>query len=373
MADLETQRGELQRKILDLDLQDGEDRGKDIGIEAIKANWPEAKRLIGNWWDAYKEWETLDTFNVAVAERRMTMRSFGPEFDYQVSKTIPMNIAEDSRFYANSARQKVADPTTHRRAFNTAVTSGHYAKPFRGIDTAPFANPKNFQTREEKYKHGLHDLSVKLLIPGGQWYDQAKIQKPQNVGNPENLGFKAQSHHSGTPEGEKPHFCFLPISKPEDQYVIYKLVQYAKALGPTIPDLDTLIRKYRSKMTRVKLAHHYDMATGYIAVATPDRDGDLPYKVSFSVGNIAKKRKEEGGGIVFVSTSILKARKQAYFRHNASVLKIGNEIVIAMRRHLGPFPVYAYYDAGIFRCYDIKGGRPEPNGKTISALGVASW
>ena len=373
MPDLELQRGELQKIVLDLDLDKGQDRGETKAAKFIKEHYLDAKLLIENWWAAYEEWEKLDTFNTAVSERRMTMRSFGTDFSYQVSKTIPMNIADDQRFYANSARDKVANPATARDNFNKAVNSGLYAKPSRGIDTSEFAKPGNFASREDKYKHGLHDISVKLLVPGGRWYAEAKMKLPPNVGNPQNKGFKAQSHHSGTNENEKPHFCFLPVSKPEDQYVIYKLIQCAKTLKTDIPDFDTLIRGYRSKMTRVKLAHHYDMGTGYVAVATPDRPGELPYKVSFSIGNTAKRRLEEGGGVVAVSSEILKARKQAYFKHNASVVRIGNEIVIAMRRHLGPFPVYAVYDAGVFRCYDIKAGKPEPNGKTISALGVASW
>ncbi len=370
MADLETHRGELQRKILDLDLDKGEDQGEAKAIEFIKANYPEAKRLIGDWWTAYKDWEELDTFNTAVAERRMTMRSFGPEFSSQVNKTIPMNIADDKRFYSNPAREKVADPTAARGILAQAHTAGLYAKPSRGIDTKAFADPANFKNRAEKYKLGLHDISVKLLIPGGRWYDEAKIAKPQNVGNPANLGFKAQSHHSAT---ASPHFCFLPVSKPEDQYVIYKLVLYAKALRTTISDLDTVVRGYRSEMTRVKLANHYDMGTGYIAFATPNRPDNLPYKVSFGIGNTTKKRQEEGGGVVPATSEILKARKQAYFKHNANVLRIGNEIVIAMRKHKGSFPVYAVYEGNVFKCYDIVGGQPKPNGKTISALGVASW
>jgi hypothetical protein len=373
MSDLDTQRGELQTNIFDRDFVAQEDRGEDEAAKYIKGNYLNAKRLIENWWKAYEDWEKQDTFNVAVSERRMTMRSFGPEFSRQVSKTIPMNIADDKRFYANSARQKVPDAIAARRDFNQAVTSGLYAKPNRGIDSSAFAVPANFSSRAEKYKLGLHDISVKMLIPGSGWYTEARIAQPQSVGNPDNKGFKAQSHHSGTRETDKPHFSFLPVSKPEDQYVIYKLIQCAKKIGSDIPDFETLIRGYRSSMTLVKLSNHYDMGTGYIAIETKGPKDTLPYKVTYGIGNTTKRRAEEGGGLIGVTAEILKARKQAYFKHNANVMKIGNEVVIAMRKHRGPFPVLAFYDAGIFRCYDIKAGKPEPNGKTISAMGVASW
>jgi hypothetical protein len=64
-----------------------------------------------------------------------------------------------------------------------------------------------------------------------------------------------------------------------------------------------------------------------------------------------------------------------YFEHRADILKYGNnEIVIAMRQHAGPFPVYAVYDNGTLRCFDIVNGQMvlQP-GQTISAIGVASW
>jgi hypothetical protein len=368
MADLEIYRGELQSKILDLDLPDGEARGDPAAIEFIKTKWVDAKLLIDGWWGAYKEWEGKDTFNEAVSHNRMTMRSFGVEFDTQVKKTAPMNIAEESRFYSDSSRTKVADPATHQSAFN-AIVSGPkapvfgwkkgsepkpspYAKLNRGIDTSAFAVPANFLSREAKYKHGLHDLSVKLIVPN------------QNV--------KEQSHHKGSLE---PHFCFMPISKPEDQSVIYTLIRYAKALRTVKPEFDTLIRGYRSEMTRVKLAHDYDMGTGLVAVETPGRVDNLPYKVSYSLGDKTKRRSEDGGGEIPVTAELVRMRKQAYFKENARVIRTGNEFVIAMRKHAGQFPVYAVYAGGTFNCYTI-GGDNKPNplvGKTISANGVANW
>jgi hypothetical protein len=362
MADLNLERDALQSNIVD----------KGNATTIIQQNSVEAIRLIKNWWTAYEEWEEHDTFNTAVAEHRMTMRSFGSSFEKQLKKTIPMNIAENDRFYANSDRGKLSriSQQQHQQAFQLAVTptppmfgwskknpepAKVYANPYRGLDTTPFANPANFASREDKYRLGLHDLSVKLFISGA---DVATY------------GVKEQSHHQ---EQANPHFCFLPLSKPEDQYVIFKLIQYAKELSQKVPALYTLTREIRGKMTRVKLAHHYDMGTGYVAVPTPS--GPLPYKVSFSVGNSAKLREDEqkeGKQTTLMTIETLRARRKAYFEQNANVLKLGNEFVIAMRRHKGPFPVYAYYDGGVLKCFDIVGGQRVENGHTISALGLFS-
>jgi hypothetical protein len=386
MADLDLIRGELQRTIINLDPVDGEARGYPLALAYIKANWNGATRLIEDWWDAYKEWEGNDTFNNAVTESRMTIRSFGDGFDKsmfkdafsaQKSKTVPMNIAEETRFFSNSNRTPVTNPGTHQTAFNTLVAGPKapfggwrkgkepilpYAALNRGIDNSAFATPANFMSREQKYKLGLHDLSVKLLIPN------------QNI--------KENSHHKGAKE---PHFCFLPISKPEDQYVIYTLIRYAKALKVEKPDLDTLIRRYRSEMTRVKLAHDYDMGTGLVAVHTPGRGDNLDYKVTYSLGDKTKKREEEGVKkigtaqskvpMIDVTPEVLSVRKQAYFRENARVIRSGNEFVIAMRKHHNPlFPVYAVYKAGTFERYTIGDtGKMEPTTGRITATGTANF
>ncbi|HTW78924.1 MAG TPA: hypothetical protein VME23_05180 [Terracidiphilus sp.] len=369
MADLEIKRTQLHGNILDLDLPNGEERGDPLATAFIQNNWNNARHFIGEWWDAYKEWEEHDTFNTAMAQGRMTMRSFGEAFDTQVKKTAPMNIAETSRFYSDSNRTQVTDPTQHEAAFKEAVSGpkppmfgwkkgqepppSPYAKLNRGIDASAFAVPANFATREAKYKNGLHDLSVKLVIP--------------------NTDIKQQSHHQGS---TKPHFCFLPISKPEDQYVIYTLTRYAKALKATLGDFYTLIRGYRSEMTRVKLANELDMDTGLVAVATPGRTDNLPYKVSYSLGgNTKDKGPDKSYKMIPVTPEVLRMRRQAYFIEHAKVLKSGNEVVIAMRKHAGPFPVYAVYDAGTLKCFTVGADNKlkfTPN-RTISATGVANW
>ena len=391
----------LHKAILDLDLND-DDQGKAAATAVIRQDWKKAERLIKEWWSAYKAWESADTFNQAVAEHRMTMRSFDGAFDKLLNKTGPMNIASEDRFYANSDRQPVAGPpagaTSHKEKFSAIVDPKPtgmgwtvrnpkppvvYGAPNRGINTTAFMKPANFKTRKLKYQLGLHDLSVKLVIPGRQWFAAAQIKEPESIKNPKDKGVKAQSHHSAP---GKAYFCFLPLSKPEDQYVIYKLVRYAKALRMEIPDLYELILGYRSEMTRVKLAHGFDMGTGYIAVETKDRPDNIPYKVSYSIGNAAKERRAGPGTIGKVKepvdSDLIRKRQQVYFKHNADVAMLGNEIVIAMRNHAGSFPVYAFSTGDELTCFTIRNdgtaecnpdGTPKPNGKTITAQGVANF
>ncbi len=88
----------------------------------------------------------------------------------------------------------------------------------RGIDSSAFANPANFASRETKYDAGLHDLSASLLNPGLSIFDQ--IHNSDQGGK---LNFKKE-------EIEGAHFSFLPLSKEEDQLMLYKLIQCAKRL-----------------------------------------------------------------------------------------------------------------------------------------------
>jgi hypothetical protein len=88
------------------------------------------------------------------------------------------------------------------------------------------------------------------------------------------------------------------------------------------------------------------------------------------MGNMTKQR---GGGSISVDVNVLRMRQQAYFKEKSNVIRSGNEFVIAMRKHAGPFPVYAFYDGGTFKCYTIEANnKMKLTGKTISALGVAT-
>jgi hypothetical protein len=349
MSELKVHREKLNTQILDH--QDAAAR--------IQGNWTNAELWIRNWWKAYKDWEAADTFNKAMLANRMTMRSFGSNFESQVNKQFTSLDIEKGRFYGDSERTDLGETVQeqHKTTFSRpqlVSTKMYIAK--RGINSSAFSDPANFATRKVKYEQGLHDLSVKLVLPGRD--------------------IRGQSHHRGE---KNPHFSFAPLSKPEDQAVIYKLIRCAKALKNTLPQLDTLIRGYRTRMTRAKLAHHYDMGTGYVAVPTPNRTDGLEYKIGYSVGNTTKLRAEETpnriAAIVPTTMDIVRARQKEYFELNAGVARVGNEIVIAIREHAGPFPVLAVYEGNQLRCFsiDIAGKKVLNNTNTISNLGVASW
>lgn len=311
----------------------------------IAQNWAYAKLLIERWWHDYKAWERDDTFNEAVQDDRMTMRSFASDFASQVNKTQNVTITR-GRFY--DSERKSLPNEANWDAFARMPLAPHQ----RGIDTSAYANPANFASRQLKYDLGLHDLSVRLVKKGTV------------------TGLKGDSHHKAQ---ENPHFCFLPLSKSEDQFVLYKLMRYAKALRTTSPEVDTLVRQIRNEMTRVKVSSDYDMGTGYTAVPTPGRPDGLAYKVTYGLGSTVKVR----GHVTPPDTTkeMLQARQEMYFKSKAAIVKYpDNEIVIAMRKHAGPFPVYAVYDnSGTLKCFDIVNGQKVLNGQTISATGVASW
>jgi hypothetical protein len=220
----------------------------------------------------------------------------------------------------------------------------------RGIDSSPFAVPSNFATREKKYEEGLHDLSASLLNHNTQIF------------------VFDQTHNSG----QGAHYSFLPLSQEADQEVIFTLTRYAKD-RVTFPQLYHKVRGFRAEMTRVKLAQDSDMAVGYsvIPVVKPPTEspGARPaYKLRYGLGNTTTV----AGQSPLVTAQIYQARQQTARRFKQILLTrpgLKNEIVIAIRKHAGPFPVYAVRQGKVLKCYDIVDNEMKLNGKTISANG----
>jgi hypothetical protein len=77
---------------------------------------------------------------------------------------------------------------------------------------------------------------------------------------------------------------------------------------------------------------------------------------------------------VNVTAELYRARQLAAlnFKSILGIRDAKNEIVIAIRRHMGPFPVYAVRQSGQLKCYDIVEKTMKFNGKTISSAGVMS-
>jgi hypothetical protein len=315
-------------------------------------NWLVIERRIRTWWGAYKLWEKQDTFDTAFHEDRMTVRTFEADFDKQVNKKFDkIQIEAKNRFMADSnyTALTAAERATHHQIFNETDVAKSY-RADRGIDSSAFAVPGNFTSRERKYEMGLHDLSASLLNHSYSIFDQ--------VHNKANGA----------------HYSLLPLSNEADQEVIYKLTQYAKD-RITFPQLYPMVRGYRAEMTRLKLAQDFDMAIGYTAITTPHPPNEcggqrLQYKLRY--GLAATTTVAGVVGPVAVTPALYNTKRQAARSFKQILLtRPGkkNEVLIAVRQHAGPFPVYAVRNGNVLQCYDIVEGQMKPNGKTISSNG----
>ena len=322
----------------------------------IPALWNNTiRQLITQWWAIYKQWEAQDTFDKAYGDARMTVRSFGKEFDKEVNKNIPRGTLKvtGERFFADKQRTEL-EPNAHQQnytAFHSEAENQKYWQN-RGIDGSAFADPANFISREVKYANGLHDLSASLVNPG----------KPLNL----------QLFSSG----DGVHLAFAPLSKEEDQQVIWKLTGLAKGLQGQLPEFYFLVRRYRAEMTRIKLARNYDIGTGFIATPIANPGQGPQFKLTYGLGTTIK---EKGRFSPRSLSPQQQQQLQASMRLQALQFKqilAGatfnkgevNEIVIALRRHAGPFPVYAVLrkDLRCCDCFDIVGGQRVMNGRRIN-------
>jgi hypothetical protein len=236
----------------------------------------------------------------------------------------------------------------HDRIFHKTDEAGHYHAN-RGIDSSAFANPENFASREKKYEAGLHDLSASLLNP--------------------KLSIFAQIHNSE----DGAHFSFLPLSKEEDQGVLFSLIRCGKALKGRLPELSNLVRDYRAAMTRVKLADEFDMAINYSARPKANPGTGPAYTLRYGLGKLTTITGPAGQQTVAVTPAIYAARQQAALKFKSILGKRDekNEIVIAIRKHAaGTFPVYATRAGDVLMCYTIRGDEMLLNGKTITSTGV---
>jgi hypothetical protein len=356
------------------------------GAEHVQNNWLTVSGLIESWWAIFERWEEKDTFNDAFAESRMSVRTFDAGFTKQVSKNFePGTISVTStqkddvevRMFANSKYKPLEGDGAqeHDARFRGAVESQKYHSQ-RGIDSSNFAVPENFKSREAKYAAGLHDLSASLLNPKVSIFNQI---------------------HS---DGKNAHFSFVPLCEEEDQELIFNLTQCAKQLRLMLPALYDRLRVLRASVTRVKLANEFDMGIGYSATPVPDWEKKVgkpaprgtgigpkykpaapvpAYKLRYGLGLFTTITGPEGQQTVRVTPEIYAARQNAA-RHFKSILGIRtgegqkNEIVIAIRKHRGNFPVYATREGEVLKCYNIVDNRGvksmKLNKKTISSTGV---
>lgn len=156
--------------------------------------------------------------------------------------------------------------------------------------------------------------------------------------------------------------------------MLFNLTRIAKALKPTLPAFHDKVRYYRAAMTRVKLANEFDMAIGYTAVPVANPQGGPAYKLRYGLTKNTTITGPNGQQTVKVTAQLYRERQLAalQFKSILGIRDAKNEIVIAIRSHEGPFPVYAVRQSGQLKCYDIVDSKMKFNGKTISSAGVMS-
>ena len=82
------------------------------------------------------------------------------------------------------------------------------------------------------------------------------------------------------------NFSFMPLPEPEDQRMICTLISMAKTMRPHWPEMYSLIRDYRTKMMRAKLAQDSDMGVGYISIPVNNPGpGDRKFKLRYGLVN----------------------------------------------------------------------------------------
>jgi hypothetical protein len=340
------------------------------------------QQVIENWWRAYKNWEAKDDFNTAFQDHRMCVRTF------EEGVGVPAQFSEDDKaLQSNFLKQKNfafknldalqeqfwkdSQYLTSLRVDEQQIisvknnTAFYHAK--RGIDTSAFANPANFATRLDKYKAGVHDLSVSLLK-----------RKEE--------GLLTQVFHK---KEKGTHWTFVALSQEADQEVLFNLIRLAKLNKQKTSNLVLygLIRTYRAEMTRVKLAHDQDMGVGFTYMPLPepivthigknpifDPPKTVAFKTHYSLAKTHKDRDTAPNGGIKTTNEYFLARQRSarQFKTILETTTLQNEMVIALRKHAGPFPVNAMRWDDELLCYDIVGNKFKLNGKKISKLGVMS-
>jgi hypothetical protein len=292
----------------------------------VRDNWPAAKLLIETWWADYKVWERDDTLSDAYRESRLTSRTWGQGKDLIKVETI---MPPDSRTWdASETSNAVMVPDLRKQ-----VDRFNYKRSVGMASLGERMTPKNFyavggEHKSSKYSMGLHDMSATLLNP----------KKP--------IADQAHSKANGTV------FSFVPLSDPKDQVVFQTLNRTAKDLRLVIPEFYDLVRQYGSKMTRIKLAAEFDLATGFSAVQRADGSG---FKIRYGLGNQVKvfdaEKSTDSKGVsklVPWTQDIETARRQAALDFKSIVARIlfdHSEIVVSFRQHAGGFPLFTKYNA----------------------------
>lgn len=304
-------------------------------------NFVELTKFVIAWWEDYKTFEREDTVPVAYREQRLTVK--GTELEWE----------KDIGF-----KEKPSDVNVKIYRSESGKTYP-MLKGLKGI--VDRCNPTNFTPydggRSRKTNLGLHDMSTGLMSPAkNSAHSQARIGQQQY-----------KTLEKGGDNDERMYYIFMPLGYPEDQEVFQLLNNLAKRVKGTRKAFYELVRFYRARMTRIKLAAEHDMSTNF-SLATPVGhkliDGELVPKFRFTLlkqtdvtAQDAKYLDTEGleqleKGLqskripqVKTSGALLAARQQAALNYRNLVLdklRYG-EVTISYRKHAGDFPKITRY------------------------------
>lgn len=325
---------------------------KDFAL-LVKNQWSQVKPHVEAWWTDYKAWEADEKFERAFGNERMTVRwaKRGVEAQMDMQAARP-GMANLETFQKPRAELKgpAARMQQHQTVKNFELDVGVRGVA-RRIDPANFCPDTGGASR--KAELGLHDMSASLL---------------------RNKDIVAQLFN----KPEKGHlYVFMPLALPEDQAVFQRLNGFAKAdrSSPLYP----LVRSYRSRMTRLKLACEHDMGTNFVALAPEDK---INPRFRYGIGRLTKIPELDSGGRptgklqsdVDNSPELIAARKEAAINYRqilARELFAVNEITIAYRQHENPaFPMFAEWDGTHFCIFVLtKFGKNKTGQRKITSAG----
>lgn len=322
-------------------------------------DWSSARKLVVDWWDAYKAWERADTFDAAWREQRMSLRWCGRGLDFSFKGVEATRSDAVKSEDGNFPSVTYADLTS-----NVGVT-GVMAR----LDPKVFVPSPGGASR--KTELGLHDLSASILRSNATITSQLFNAGSFARKTPTQIREVLKALHKDS-KG-KPYYVFMPLSKPRDQKLFHLLNDLAKLRRDS--PLYTLVREIRSKMTRVKLACEHDMGTGFLATAP-----DNPVNPKFRYGHQRTTKTRNSIGLLAPgkenSVELIAARKSNAMQYDQMLARATgvNEVTIAYRHHASQdgggerFPLAAELmvnkkDEVGFQAFVIKeGGEIDPTG-----------
>ena len=293
----------------------------------------ELPRLIKVWHNEIKTWEDNDTLKDAFDEGRLTYRTVcheGGGYDYgnvaDIEKRILGLINNDS--YQRVATHKAGSESVWVKSAKRLDENIEFKLDAGAAGIKRRTVAKNFvrtseNSRSNKHRLGLHDLSTSLLNPDG--YVLKRYSNTNIV-------------------------VLMPLPLPEDVQLFYRLREQSKA-GGSQSFKDTVVI-LASEFTRPKLASALDMGTTFVIAKSARHGGDSVKYVKGNVGTTSKDLPQECSATARVDyRRILKGSTNG-----------ANEVTVAYRQngHSNKFPRFAicmedgrFYD-GILIEVDIR-------------------